>query len=78
MQGLEGYRLQCLQNGMNGQLYFPKHVLDKISQKVLRAFTAKRRYNRNMAYTICDGPNHLGGYEFTPLYHMQGSSQIQN
>eukprot|EP00957_Ditylum_brightwellii_P143058 10900288-Ditylum_brightwellii.AAC.1 len=31
-----------------------------------------------MAYVIQDGPSHLGGCKFTPLYHMQGSSQIQN
>eukprot|EP00957_Ditylum_brightwellii_P059448 4513084-Ditylum_brightwellii.AAC.1 len=60
------------------QLFFSKHVLDKIGQKALRAFTAKCGYNRNMAYAIQDEPSHLGGCEFTPLYHMQGSSQIQN
>eukprot|EP00957_Ditylum_brightwellii_P003436 260110-Ditylum_brightwellii.AAC.1 len=31
-----------------------------------------------MAYAICDGPSHLGGSEFTPLYHLQGIQQIQN
>eukprot|EP00957_Ditylum_brightwellii_P206812 15350109-Ditylum_brightwellii.AAC.1 len=31
-----------------------------------------------MAYVIQDGPSHLGGCKFTPLYHLQGSSQIQN
>eukprot|EP00957_Ditylum_brightwellii_P197437 15042570-Ditylum_brightwellii.AAC.1 len=31
-----------------------------------------------MAYAICNGPSHLDGCEFTPLYHMQGTSQIQN
>ena len=31
-----------------------------------------------MAYAIRDGPSHLGGSEFTPLYHLQGIQQIQN
>eukprot|EP00957_Ditylum_brightwellii_P183400 13970454-Ditylum_brightwellii.AAC.1 len=31
-----------------------------------------------MAYVIRDGPSHLGGSEFTPLYHLQGIQQIQN
>eukprot|EP00957_Ditylum_brightwellii_P121363 9255401-Ditylum_brightwellii.AAC.1 len=31
-----------------------------------------------MAYAIRDGPSHLGGCEFTPPYHMQDTSQIQN
>jgi hypothetical protein len=60
------------------QMLLPKHTLDKLEQKVLRAFTSKCGYNRNMAYAIRDGPSHLGDCEFTPLYHMQGTSQIQN
>eukprot|EP00957_Ditylum_brightwellii_P058930 4469245-Ditylum_brightwellii.AAC.1 len=31
-----------------------------------------------MAYALRDGPSHLGGCEFTPLYHLQGTSQFQN
>eukprot|EP00957_Ditylum_brightwellii_P112956 8613518-Ditylum_brightwellii.AAC.1 len=31
-----------------------------------------------MAYAIHDGPSHLGGSEFTLLYHLQGIQQIQN
>eukprot|EP00957_Ditylum_brightwellii_P004505 342481-Ditylum_brightwellii.AAC.1 len=31
-----------------------------------------------MAYAICNGLSHLGGFEFTPLYHLQGTSQIQH
>eukprot|EP00957_Ditylum_brightwellii_P121566 9271129-Ditylum_brightwellii.AAC.1 len=31
-----------------------------------------------MAYAIRDGPSHLGGSDFTPLYHLQGIQQIQN
>eukprot|EP00957_Ditylum_brightwellii_P143822 10959317-Ditylum_brightwellii.AAC.1 len=31
-----------------------------------------------MAYAIHDGPNHLGGSKFTPLYHLQGIQEIQN
>eukprot|EP00957_Ditylum_brightwellii_P064777 4915494-Ditylum_brightwellii.AAC.1 len=61
-----------------GQLFFSKYILDKIGQKALRAFTAKCGYNRNMTYVIQDCPIHLGGCKFTPLYHIQGSSQIQN
>eukprot|EP00957_Ditylum_brightwellii_P190652 14513781-Ditylum_brightwellii.AAC.1 len=30
-----------------------------------------------MAYAIHDGPSHLGGAEFTPLYHLQGIQQVQ-
>eukprot|EP00957_Ditylum_brightwellii_P115869 8838566-Ditylum_brightwellii.AAC.1 len=54
-----------------GQSFFSKYILDKIGQKALRAFTAKCGYNRSMAYAICNGPSHLGGCEFTPLYHLQ-------
>eukprot|EP00957_Ditylum_brightwellii_P078916 6000155-Ditylum_brightwellii.AAC.1 len=61
-----------------GQSFFSKHALDKIGQKVSRAFTFKCGYNRNMAYVIRDGLSNLGGCKFTPLYHMQSSSQIQN
>eukprot|EP00957_Ditylum_brightwellii_P014376 1081910-Ditylum_brightwellii.AAC.1 len=67
------YYTSCYQKSMGyllGQLFFSRHILDKIGQKVLRAFTAKCRYNRNMTYTIQDGPSHLGGCEFKPLYHM--------
>eukprot|EP00957_Ditylum_brightwellii_P124936 9524349-Ditylum_brightwellii.AAC.1 len=39
---------------------------------------SKCGYNRNMAYAIRDGPSHLGGSKFTPLYHLQGIQQIQN
>eukprot|EP00957_Ditylum_brightwellii_P048129 3653115-Ditylum_brightwellii.AAC.1 len=38
----------------------------------------KNLYDMNMIYAITDGPSHLGGCEFTPLYHMQGTLQIQN
>eukprot|EP00957_Ditylum_brightwellii_P069729 5295423-Ditylum_brightwellii.AAC.1 len=31
-----------------------------------------------MTYVIRDGPSHLGGVEFTPLYHLQGIQQVQN
>eukprot|EP00957_Ditylum_brightwellii_P091381 6957697-Ditylum_brightwellii.AAC.1 len=31
-----------------------------------------------MVYAICNGPGQLGGYKFTPLYCMQGTSEIQN
>eukprot|EP00957_Ditylum_brightwellii_P167553 12755667-Ditylum_brightwellii.AAC.1 len=29
-----------------------------------------------MACAIRDGPSHLGGAEFTPLYHLQGVQQV--
>eukprot|EP00957_Ditylum_brightwellii_P016051 1209369-Ditylum_brightwellii.AAC.1 len=59
-----------------GQSFFSKYGLDNIGQKALRAFTAKCGYNRNMPYAMCNGSSHLGGYEFTPLYHLQGRSLI--
>eukprot|EP00957_Ditylum_brightwellii_P193114 14703647-Ditylum_brightwellii.AAC.1 len=61
-----------------GQSFFSKYVLDKIDQKALKAFTANCGYNRDVAYIVQYDPSHLGCCKFTPLYHMQGSSQIQN
>eukprot|EP00957_Ditylum_brightwellii_P182304 13888639-Ditylum_brightwellii.AAC.1 len=43
-------------------MFFPKHALDKLGQKALRAFTVGCGYNRNMAYVINDRPSHLGDY----------------
>eukprot|EP00957_Ditylum_brightwellii_P076594 5821958-Ditylum_brightwellii.AAC.1 len=58
------YYNSCYQKSMGyalGQSFFFKYVQDNICQKALRAFTAKCRYNRNMAYALHDGPSHLGG-----------------
>eukprot|EP00957_Ditylum_brightwellii_P152623 11617229-Ditylum_brightwellii.AAC.2 len=46
-------------------------ILEVIDPPAIRAFTSKCGYNRNMAYTIRDGPSHLGGSELTPLNHLQ-------
>eukprot|EP00957_Ditylum_brightwellii_P172679 13145219-Ditylum_brightwellii.AAC.1 len=70
--------LQSSCRDRKGRSFFSKHVLDKIGQKTLQAFAAKCGYNRNMAYDIRDGLSHLGGCEFTPLYHIKGTPQIQN
>eukprot|EP00957_Ditylum_brightwellii_P187447 14275811-Ditylum_brightwellii.AAC.1 len=53
-------------------------ILQDIDRPAIRAFTSKCGYNCNVAYTICNGPSHLGGSKFTLLNHLQGIQQIQN
>eukprot|EP00957_Ditylum_brightwellii_P073479 5583641-Ditylum_brightwellii.AAC.1 len=59
-----------------GQTFLPKKDLKDIDHHVVQAFKSKHGYNRNMPYAIHDGPSHLGGAEFTPLYHLQGIQQV--
>eukprot|EP00957_Ditylum_brightwellii_P185143 14099239-Ditylum_brightwellii.AAC.1 len=49
-----------------------------MEKEVIRAFTAKCRYNQCMAKVMCNGPYKLTGTAFTTLVHVQGIEQINN
>jgi hypothetical protein len=51
--------------------------LNKISNKLANAILPKLGYNRHFPRVLALGPSRYGGMDLPDLYHLQGSSQVE-